>query len=129
MSALLHLKDAAGHWPMLCSSGVLQDVTDAPPEVIDAVHKHWVTKRTAHHRPLLQRLWFEQPWVRAAAKGMSKQRHPGQGAESESSDSDDESDGVPFMGRDDLPGNGKGLGGRVRHLAASDVSNKLHSMR
>ncbi|KAK9791587.1 hypothetical protein WJX73_006684 [Symbiochloris irregularis] len=111
------------------SAKAKEDVTDAPPEVIEAVHGHWLAKRAAHHRPLLQRLWFEQPWVRAAAKGMSKQRHPGQEDDSESSDSDDESDGIPFMGKDDLPGNGKIPGGRVRHLAASDVNSVLYSMR
>ena len=102
-----------------------QDLTDTPEEALQAVHAYWLTKRTANRRPLLQRLWFEQPWVRAAAKGTKQGPHPG--AASDSSDGDDESDDVPFMGRDnDSPAHGWT---RARHMGANDVRDVLYSMR
>ena len=49
-----------------CMHGcALQDVADVPPEATAQVHAYWLTKRHVTNRPLLQRLWFEQPWVRA----------------------------------------------------------------
>lgn len=33
------------------------------PCIVEAVHKHWLAKRADLGRPLLPRLWFEQPWA------------------------------------------------------------------
>lgn len=97
---------------------------------MEVVYPYWVTKRTAAHRPLLQRLWFEQPWVRAAAKGTKQGAPAGQpGDHSEgssgSSSEDDSDDGVPFRGRDTPTA----AHGRVRHLSVSDVRDVLQGMR
>ena len=33
-------------------------------ELIPAVHEYWVGKRAEFGRPLLPRLWFEEPWAK-----------------------------------------------------------------
>ena len=95
-------------------------------EALSLVHTYWAGKRASANRPLLQRLWFEKPWVRRAAKG-GKQGSPKGGSDSEGDDSggDSGSEGVPFMGRD-TP---RGHGGRVRHLPAKDVRDAMFAMR
>ena len=101
-----------------------------PEEAVKLIYTYWSEKRKASNRPLLQRLWFEQPWVRRAAKG-SKQGAPHAGDNSDGDEddsaSDNDSEGVPFMGRDtprSIP-----HGGRLRHMQASDVRDALRGMR
>ena len=43
---------------------VVQEVKHLPKAAVEAAYGHWCGKRLKAKRPLLQRLWFEQPWVR-----------------------------------------------------------------
>lgn len=42
----------------------VQEVQHLPKAAVQAAYSHWCGKRLKAKRPLLQRLWFEQPWVR-----------------------------------------------------------------
>ena len=84
---------------------------------MDAVYAHWCKKRLTAKRPLLQRLWFEQPWVRM--RDASKEAWPGandkSGAEAD----------LPFMGQDSpfKPTT------RPRKINAEEALYKLESIR
>lgn len=48
----------------LSKPGLLQELKSLPKPAVEAAYDHWCSKRLKAKRPLLQRLWFEQPWVR-----------------------------------------------------------------
>ena len=48
----------------LSKPGLLQELKSLPKPAVEAAYHHWCSKRLKAKRPLLQRLWFEQPWVR-----------------------------------------------------------------
>ncbi len=79
------------------------------------MYEHWCKKRLKAKRPLLQRLWFEHPWVQVRDAG--KEARPGA---QKSSDSD-----LPFMGQD-AP---RPPTTRPRRMNAEDALYKLESIR
>lgn len=93
----------------------MQDLAHISKASIEAVYKHWCKKREKAKQPLLQRLWFEQPWVRARDAG--KEALPGV---HKSSDSD-----LPFMGQD-AP---RPPTTRPRRMNAEEALYKLESIR
>lgn len=93
----------------------MQDLAHISKAVIEAVYKHWCKKREKAKQPLLQRLWFEQPWVRARDAG--KEALPGV---HKSNDSE-----LPFMGQD-AP---RPPTTRPRRMNAEEALFKLESIR
>lgn len=47
----------------------MQAAEQASDAAAAAAYKHWARKRAGAQRPLLQRLWFEPPWVGAREAG------------------------------------------------------------
>jgi hypothetical protein len=94
---------------------VLQGLAHIHKACIGAVYEHWCKKRLKVKRPLLQRLWFEHPWVQVRDAG--KEARPGA---HKGSDSD-----LPFMGQD-AP---RAPVTRPRRMNAQEALYKLESIR
>ena len=94
---------------------VLQGLAHIHKACIEAVYEHWCKKRLKAKRPLLQRLWFEHPWVQVRDAG--KEARPGAHKGSESD--------LPFMGQDAprVPVT------RPRRMNAQEALYKLESIR
>lgn len=82
---------------------------------IEAVYEHWCKKRLKAKRPLLQRLWFEQPWVRVRDAG--KEARPGTTLTSKSD--------LPFMGQDGP----RAPATRPRRMHPEEALARLESIR
>ncbi|CAL5220695.1 g2747 [Coccomyxa viridis] len=70
----------------------LPEVKHLPKAAVKAAYSHWCAKRLKAKRPLLQRLWFEQPWVRV--REASKEHCGAQGSLREVEAE------LPFMGQE-----------------------------
>lgn len=47
---------------VLSKHNVITKITNHERFVVEAVYEYWLAKRRAAGGPLLQHLWFEQPW-------------------------------------------------------------------
>jgi hypothetical protein len=95
---------------------VLQDNADIPKDAVELVYNHWLSKRRANVRPLLQRLWCESPWARLSALGKGT---------ADGSESGDEELAGPFTGTDS-PAR---LSVRARSISLSEYTERWQAVR